>query len=247
MPVIEVVQKVWVPEVPDIELPYEDGEPLESHWHRLQINLFGDVLDQYWQERTDFCRREYVRVLAWSRPVTATTRGRISLSSKASTAHGSGARGLSGRRGDGILMSSSNSFLRPRLRKIWDPRRICTNRSLRPLSILCEPGWAYTARLASRRNTLCADPTQRTWLAVVGKPPALARFPGGALSRHAGYVGTLFYAFRGACADLWRSGRSRARTDGSRAGTSGGGGSGKCPLAGRVGAATAWLTCTMLR
>ena len=54
MPVIEVVQKVWVPEVPDIELPYEDGEPLESHWHRLQINLLGDVLDQYWQERADF-------------------------------------------------------------------------------------------------------------------------------------------------------------------------------------------------
>ena len=54
MPVIEVVQKVWVPEVPDIELPYEDGEPLESHWHRLQINLFGDMLDQSWQGRTDF-------------------------------------------------------------------------------------------------------------------------------------------------------------------------------------------------
>jgi len=31
MPIIEVTQKVWVPDIPDIELPYEDGEPLESH------------------------------------------------------------------------------------------------------------------------------------------------------------------------------------------------------------------------
>jgi Uma2 family endonuclease len=54
MPIIEVVQKVWVPDIPDIELPCEDGEPLESHWHRLQINLLGDMLSQYWQGRTDF-------------------------------------------------------------------------------------------------------------------------------------------------------------------------------------------------
>jgi Uma2 family endonuclease len=54
MPVIEVVQKVWVPDLPDIELPYEDGEPLESHWHRLQINLLGDMVHQHWQGRTDF-------------------------------------------------------------------------------------------------------------------------------------------------------------------------------------------------
>lgn len=54
MPVIEVVQKIWVPEIPDIPLPDEDGEPLESHWHRLQINLLGDMLHQYWQGRTDY-------------------------------------------------------------------------------------------------------------------------------------------------------------------------------------------------
>lgn len=54
MPVIEIVQKIWVPEVPDIELPDEDGEPLESNWHQLQINLLGDALDQHWQGRTDF-------------------------------------------------------------------------------------------------------------------------------------------------------------------------------------------------
>ncbi|MGQ4807010.1 hypothetical protein NKDENANG_00348 [Candidatus Entotheonellaceae bacterium PAL068K] len=54
MPVIEVKQTIWVPDIPDIELPYEDGEPLESHWHRLQINLLGDALYQHWQSRTDF-------------------------------------------------------------------------------------------------------------------------------------------------------------------------------------------------
>jgi Uma2 family endonuclease len=54
MPVIEVVQKIWVPEIPDMELPYEDGEPLESHWHRLQINLLGDMLHQHWQGRSDY-------------------------------------------------------------------------------------------------------------------------------------------------------------------------------------------------
>lgn len=54
MPVIEVVQKVWVPDIPDLELPYEDGEPLESNWHRLQINLLADALDQHWHDRMDF-------------------------------------------------------------------------------------------------------------------------------------------------------------------------------------------------
>lgn len=54
MPVIEVVQKIWVPDIPDIELPYEDGEPLESNWHRLQINLLADALYQHWRPRTDY-------------------------------------------------------------------------------------------------------------------------------------------------------------------------------------------------
>lgn len=54
MPMIEVKQRVWVPEIPDIDLPSEDGEPLESHWHRLQINLLGDMLHQHWHGRPDF-------------------------------------------------------------------------------------------------------------------------------------------------------------------------------------------------
>ena len=54
MPIVEVKQRVWIPDIPDIELPSEDGEPLESHWHRLQINLLGDALHQHWRGRTDF-------------------------------------------------------------------------------------------------------------------------------------------------------------------------------------------------
>lgn len=54
MPVIEIVQKIWVPDIPDLELPYDDGEPLESNWHRLQINLLADALDQHWHDRLDF-------------------------------------------------------------------------------------------------------------------------------------------------------------------------------------------------
>ena len=50
----EVDATVEVPEMPDIDLPYDDGEPLESHWHRLQINLLGDMLHQHSPERTDF-------------------------------------------------------------------------------------------------------------------------------------------------------------------------------------------------
>ena len=33
-----------MPDIPDLDLPYDDGEPLESNWHRLQINLLGDTL-----------------------------------------------------------------------------------------------------------------------------------------------------------------------------------------------------------
>jgi Uma2 family endonuclease len=54
MPIIEVVQRIEVPDIPDMDLPYDDGEPLETNWHRLQINLLGDVLHQHWPERTDF-------------------------------------------------------------------------------------------------------------------------------------------------------------------------------------------------
>src|SRR3972149_5113567 len=45
--VIEVTRLVQVPRVPSIdELPTEDGEPLESNWHRIQINLLVDITHQ---------------------------------------------------------------------------------------------------------------------------------------------------------------------------------------------------------
>jgi Uma2 family endonuclease len=34
------------PELLTLELPYEDGEPLETNWHRAEINLLIDSLDQ---------------------------------------------------------------------------------------------------------------------------------------------------------------------------------------------------------
>jgi Uma2 family endonuclease len=52
--VIEVVERYILPEFPQIELPTEDGIPLESNWHRLQINLLVDVVKQHWRGRQDF-------------------------------------------------------------------------------------------------------------------------------------------------------------------------------------------------
>jgi Uma2 family endonuclease len=36
------------------ELPSEDGEPLETSWHRSEINLLIESLRVHWQGRTDF-------------------------------------------------------------------------------------------------------------------------------------------------------------------------------------------------
>ena len=35
------------------DLPYDDGVPLESHVHRLQMNLLIDALDLHWGDRND--------------------------------------------------------------------------------------------------------------------------------------------------------------------------------------------------
>lgn len=51
---IEVVERILVPEPPKIELPSEDGLPLESNWHRAQINLLVESVRQIWTGRTDF-------------------------------------------------------------------------------------------------------------------------------------------------------------------------------------------------
>jgi Uma2 family endonuclease len=53
--IIEVVERYEIPDIPDLsDLPEEDGIPLESDWHRLQITLLDDVVTQRWRDRADF-------------------------------------------------------------------------------------------------------------------------------------------------------------------------------------------------
>ncbi len=52
--VIEVIERYIVPEIPKLDLTTEDGIPLESNWHRLQIQLLVDCTRQHWRGRTDF-------------------------------------------------------------------------------------------------------------------------------------------------------------------------------------------------
>jgi Uma2 family endonuclease len=52
--VIEVVERYILPDFPNIDLPDEDGVPLETNWHRVQINLLVDVVKQHWRDRQDF-------------------------------------------------------------------------------------------------------------------------------------------------------------------------------------------------
>jgi Uma2 family endonuclease len=43
-----------MPEIPDIDLPEDDGVPLASNWHRIQINLLIDIVQYHWRQRQDF-------------------------------------------------------------------------------------------------------------------------------------------------------------------------------------------------
>lgn len=52
--IVEVVERYEVPDMPDIDLPDEDGVPLESNWHRKQIHLLLDIIYEHWSGRTDF-------------------------------------------------------------------------------------------------------------------------------------------------------------------------------------------------
>jgi Uma2 family endonuclease len=40
--------------LPALDLPTEDGEPLESNWHRAEINLLIESIRTYWSDRTDY-------------------------------------------------------------------------------------------------------------------------------------------------------------------------------------------------
>lgn len=51
---IEVIERYEIPVIPDLDLPEEDGVPLETNWHRAQINLLIDVVTHRWRDRTDF-------------------------------------------------------------------------------------------------------------------------------------------------------------------------------------------------
>jgi len=52
--VIEVVERYILPDFPTLDLPAEDGVPLESDWHRSQMNLLIDVVKHIWRDRRDF-------------------------------------------------------------------------------------------------------------------------------------------------------------------------------------------------
>lgn len=39
---------------PDLDLPIEDGIPMDSPWHRSQINLLIELTHQHWKDRTDY-------------------------------------------------------------------------------------------------------------------------------------------------------------------------------------------------
>jgi len=52
--VIEVVERYILPDLPTIDLPAEDGMPLESDWHRGQMNVLIDSVAYRWRDRQDF-------------------------------------------------------------------------------------------------------------------------------------------------------------------------------------------------
>ena len=37
-----------------LELPTEDGVPLESNWHRIEMNLLIDSIHYHWRQRSDY-------------------------------------------------------------------------------------------------------------------------------------------------------------------------------------------------
>jgi Uma2 family endonuclease len=47
-------KRVGVITVPAMELPTEDSEPLETSWHRSEINLLIESLKMHWRGRQDF-------------------------------------------------------------------------------------------------------------------------------------------------------------------------------------------------
>ena len=52
---LEAVQHLERLDFPNSDdLPAEDGIPLETNWHRIQMNLLIDIIHQRWRERDDY-------------------------------------------------------------------------------------------------------------------------------------------------------------------------------------------------
>lgn len=52
---IEVLERYEIPDLPNSDdFPTEDGIPLETNWHRIQMNLLIDILTHRWRDRDDF-------------------------------------------------------------------------------------------------------------------------------------------------------------------------------------------------
>jgi Uma2 family endonuclease len=54
MPIVTIEVPVEVPEFPQIELLETDGEPLESDWHRIAMNVLIDSVKYHLRHRHDF-------------------------------------------------------------------------------------------------------------------------------------------------------------------------------------------------
>lgn len=46
--------RMEMPRLPPLDLPTEDGEPLETSWHRAEINLLIETLKGHWRGRQDY-------------------------------------------------------------------------------------------------------------------------------------------------------------------------------------------------
>lgn len=53
--IVEIVERYHLPDLPTVaDLPTEDSIPLETNWHRIQINLLIDIITQRWRHVRDF-------------------------------------------------------------------------------------------------------------------------------------------------------------------------------------------------
>ncbi|MBF0121027.1 MAG: Uma2 family endonuclease [Desulfobacterales bacterium] len=50
----EYYDNIIIKELEEIELPSEDGIPMESNWHRLQMNFLIECIEYHWQDRNDY-------------------------------------------------------------------------------------------------------------------------------------------------------------------------------------------------